>query len=106
MGNERGAEANLHRLLNTNFADGTALTVRYSRAGATDSKIQEIRRHAEKRCRRNRWSASGRARVIHPVYGEAIVPCASKFAAILCAAEVWKCDWAKIMDAEVWRYEG
>lgn len=41
----------------------------------------------------------------HPKHGTVVVPHASKYAAILCAADVWKCDWTKIMDAEIWRYE-
>jgi hypothetical protein len=43
--------------------------------------------------------------VIHPKYGETIVPCASKLAAIMCAAEVWKCHWMEVIHAEVWRNE-
>ena len=48
---------------------------------------------------------SAKARVIDQKRGEVIVPCASPFAAILCAAEVWKCDWTEIIHAEVWRYD-
>lgn len=31
-----------------------------------------------------------------------MVPCQSKFSAILCAAEVWRCDWMELLGAEVW----
>ena len=60
---------------------------------------------AEERERENRWSAPGRARVVHPAYGTVVVPNASNLAAIMNAAEVWRCDWAKITDAKVWRAE-
>lgn len=56
---------------------------------------------AEERQRKNRWTAAGRSRVIHPVYGAVVVPHASNWAAIMNAAEVWRCDWAKITDAQV-----
>ena len=48
-----------------------------------------------------RWSAKGKAKVTHPMWGEVIVPCASKLAAVRCAAEVWGADWAQLMDAKV-----
>ena len=55
--------------------------------------------------RRNRWSAKGRAYVVHPDYGRLRVPCASPFAAVLCAAEIWHViwhvDWAEILDSNV-----
>lgn len=60
---------------------------------------------AEERERESRWTAPGRARVVHPVYGTVVVPHASNLAAIKNAAEVWRCDWAKITDAKVWRAE-
>lgn len=60
------------------------------------------RRAAEQRARAARWSHPGRARVVHPAHGEVVVPCASKLAALICAAEVWKCNWADITDAQVW----
>lgn len=56
---------------------------------------------AEERNRVTRWSARGKARVIHRNRGSIVVPCASKFSAILCAAEAWGCDWGGIMDAQV-----
>lgn len=69
---------------------------------------EDRRRHrmlAEERARRIRWAHKCKARVVDEERGEIIVPCASPFAAILCAAEVWKCDWAEIIHAKVWRYE-
>lgn len=51
--------------------------------------------------RRNRLAFPGKVRVIHPARGEIVVPGASRFAAILCAAEAWGCDWLEIMDATV-----
>lgn len=50
---------------------------------------------------RYQWTAPRQARVFHPVYGEATVPCRSKYAALLCAAEVWECDWTEVREAEV-----
>lgn len=55
---------------------------------------------SRKRERNERWSAQGKAIVQHPAYGAVIVPAASKFAAICCAAEVWGCDWMDIRDAK------
>ena len=57
------------------------------------------------RSRLERWAAHGNARVIHPIRGTVVVPCRSKFAAILCAAEVWGCRWTEIDDAGVWLAE-
>jgi len=57
------------------------------------------------RTRRERWRFPAKARVIHPVRGEMIVPAASPFAAILCAAEAWGCPFFEIRDARVWRIE-
>ena len=60
---------------------------------------------AEMRARESRWSAPGRARVVHPVHGTVVVPHSSNLAAIMNAAEVWRCDWAEITDAQVWAAE-
>ena len=60
---------------------------------------------AKKRERERRWSAPGQSRVIHPTYGTVVVPHASNLAAIQNAAEVWRCDWAEITDAQVWAAE-
>lgn len=49
-----------------------------------------------RRNRRHRWEAKGLARVTHPNYGTVVVPCASPFAALKCAAEVWRCKWVVI----------
>lgn len=38
----------------------------------------------------------------HPAHGSVVVPHASNLAAILNAAEVWRCNWATILDAKVW----
>lgn len=57
------------------------------------------------RARSDRWRVKTMARVIHPGHGTVVVPCPSKFAAILNAAEVWGCDWTEITDAEVWAAE-
>lgn len=57
---------------------------------------------AGKRSRESRWSAPGRARVIHPAHGTVVVPHSSNLTAIQNAAEVWRCDWAEITDAQVW----
>lgn len=49
-----------------------------------------------------RWSYEARARVTHPEYESVIVPCGSCFSALLCAAEVWKVPWDRILkDARV-----
>lgn len=61
---------------------------------------------AELRDRRERWRFPVKARVLHPRFGEVTVPCKSKYAAILCAAETWGCDDLEIRDAEVWALEG
>lgn len=63
------------------------------------------RAEAAERSRRARWSAKGAARVIHPTRGTVVVPCSSKFSALLCAAEVWGCSWTEIDDAGVWLAE-
>ncbi len=60
---------------------------------------------AKKRAREHRWNAPARARVVHPAHGTVVVPHSSNLAAILNAAEVWRCDWAEITDARVWRAE-
>ena len=66
----------------------------------------EYMRELEERSRRTRWSARGVAKVVHPGHGAVVVPCGSKFAAIMCAAEVWRCEWSEINDAEVWAAPG
>lgn len=52
-----------------------------------------------------RWQASTSARVVHPIYGDIVVPNRSNLAAVMCAAEVWGVDWSEIIDAEVRRIE-
>jgi len=72
--------------------------------GASEEKLAS-RRRSERMARANRWAFPGKAKVIHPDHGEVIVPAPSPYAAVLCAAEVWKCDWAKILNAEVRRID-
>lgn len=60
------------------------------------------RKTAEERARFHRWNAQGKSRVTHPAHGSVVVPHVSNLAAIMNAAEVWRCDWAEIMDAKVW----
>ncbi len=55
-----------------------------------------------RRDRKERWAFPVKVLVRHPEYGEIQVPGASKFAAILCAAESWRCKFLDIHDAEVW----
>ena len=57
---------------------------------------------AAERAREHRWNVPGRARVVHPDHGTVVVPHSSNLAAIMNAAEVWRCDWAEITDAKVW----
>ena len=67
-----------------------------------EEKRQEA---AAERERELRWKAQTSARVVHPLYGELVVPNRSNFAAILCAAEVWGVDWSEVLNAEVRRIE-
>ena len=62
----------------------------------------ETHHAATQREREQRWSAPCRARVVHPKYGCVVVPHCSNYAAVLNAAEYWGCDWAEIINAEVW----
>lgn len=59
-------------------------------------------RSAEDRARFHRWNAPGKSRVTHPAHGSVVVPHTSNLAAIMNAAEVWRCDWVTILDAKVW----
>lgn len=59
----------------------------------------------EERARRERWETPGAARVTHPDHGTVVVPHRSNYAAILNAAEVWRCRWADIIDATVYAAE-
>lgn len=56
---------------------------------------------AMSRDRIDRWNARAKAVVTHPERGAVIVPCRSNFAALLCAAEVWGCDWMEIRNATI-----
>ena len=60
---------------------------------------------AVEREREHRWNAPGRSRVVHPDHSTVVVPYFSNLAAIMNAAEVWRCDWVEIMDAQVWAAE-
>jgi len=58
---------------------------------------------AARRARESRWKAKTCSRVVHPRFGEVIVPHTSNYAAMLNAAEYWGCDWLEIIDdVEVW----
>ena len=75
---------------------------RWARGLEMNDEEKRRAERAKKLARRHRWEFPGKVRVVHPKYGEVIVPGASPFAAIQCAAEKWKCDWAEITDAKVW----
>ena len=63
---------------------------------------QERQVRGERLALSRRWSYEARARVTHPEYESVIVPCGSCFSALLCAAEVWKVPWDRILkDAKV-----
>lgn len=64
-----------------------------------DGSREQIRRARPGACQR--WNRA-RARVEHPAHGSVVVPHASNLAAILNAAEVWRCNWVTILDAKVW----
>ena len=66
---------------------------------------EKARRRAKEQERRERWAFPAKAAVSHQIHGETIVPCASPLAAVMCAAEIWDCDWVNILGAEVRRYE-
>lgn len=71
--------------------------------GITREAARKYETSVTERARRERWQASGCARVVSREYGTVVVPHGSNFAALLNAAEVWGCDWTEIRDAEVWR---
>lgn len=73
---------------------------------ALEQQTEAQREAAERRARYERWNAKAKASVVHPDYGKVIVPCASPFAAVRCAAEVWGVNWLKIIDAQVWACKG
>jgi len=56
---------------------------------------------AEERAQVARWESKGQARVTHETHGSIVVPCGSKYAALLCAADYWRCDWLDIRGATV-----
>lgn len=57
------------------------------------------------RARLERWRYPAAARVTHPDHDTVVVPCRSKLSDIMCAAEVWGCNWAKLEGVGVWRAE-
>lgn len=71
-----------------------------------EEEREKAGRRAKEQERRERWAFPAKAVVSHPLHGETIVPCASPLAAVMCAAEIWDCDWGEILDAEVRRYDG
>lgn len=73
--------------------------------GIDQAERARILADAEKRAREHRWNVPGRSRVSHPHHGTVVVPHSSNLAAIMNAAEVWRCDWAEITDAQVWAAE-
>lgn len=78
---------------------------RMGRRVVDPSERGRILAEAEARAREHRWNVPGRARVVHPAHGVVVVPHASNLTAIMNAAEVWRCDWIEVMDAEVWAAE-
>ena len=73
--------------------------------GAAPAERFHVLEAARKRARESSWRAPGRARVVHPTRGAVVVPCSSKLTAMMNAAEVWRCDWMEIRDAQVWAAE-
>jgi peptidyl-tRNA hydrolase len=59
----------------------------------------------EEAARIRRWTATTRAKVVHPKYGSVIVPSTSKLSALENAAEYWRTTWLEIRDAGVWAVE-
>lgn len=57
---------------------------------------------ALERARVMMWDTRARARVVHPEYGEVIVPHRSNLCAITIAAGIWGCEVGELMDAPVW----
>ena len=59
--------------------------------GVTREAARKYETSVTERARRERWQASGCARVVSRKYGTVVVPHGSNFAALLNAAEVWGC---------------
>ena len=66
-------------------------------AAATSTDIMRRRQEMEI------WNARGTATVKHPWYGAVVVPCLTKYAALLCAARYWGIDINALKNAEVWK---
>lgn len=73
--------------------------------GIDQAERSRVMAGAAERSREHRWNVPGKARVVHPAHGTVVVPHSSNLAAIMNAAEVWRCDWTEITDAEVWAAE-
>lgn len=71
---------------------------RIAQAHKSDKERRREQQAAEERSRALRWKVKAMVQASHPQYPTITVPHASKFAAILCASEVWGCNWADIMD--------
>lgn len=100
-----GQRDHLHRLLQGSQGGHGNMGMYGERLGrgVTREAARKYETSVTERARRERWQASGCARVVSRKYGTVVVPHGSNFAALLNAAEVWGCDWTEIRDAEVWR---
>lgn len=100
-----GQRDHLHRLLQGSQGGHGNMGMYGERLGrgVTREAARKYETSVTERARRERWRASGCARVVSRKYGTVVVPHGSNFAALLNAAEVWGCDWTEIRDAEVWR---
>ena len=81
------------------------MSAEWRRLWSQDEEPSPEERLRQDRCagleRQSRWAFPGNVRVSHPAFGEIVVPGASPFGAIKCAAEMWGCDWMEIIDARV-----
>jgi hypothetical protein len=66
------------------------------------SRSETERDEANQRERERRWAFPVSAKVVTRL-GTVVVPCASPYAAVLCAAEELNTDWTQIRDAKVER---
>lgn len=100
-----GQRDHLHRLLQGSQGGHGNMGMYGERLGrgVTREAARKYETSVTERARRERWQARGCARVVSRKYGTVVVPHGSNFAALLNAAEVWRCDWTEIRDAEVWR---
>ena len=68
--------------------------------GVTREAARKYETSVTERARRERWQASGCARVVSRKYGTVVVPHGSNFAPLLNAAGGWGCDRAEKPEAE------